>query len=229
MSSTVTRTITSTPYGPGGQAPPPTGTITIEPTAWSWDGGSLPPESGQAGNNPTEGDCNKPANAWSIVGWVDYEFCRMFFAFTWRPGIHSATLAAWPTRYATYEPMRSLGQMDNDKRLIQTELATYNLGSGGLQSQAPDPSKDLRPAANSPWNGGQINLQSGGTTYSKYCSLQFSDTIGTGKAMEGFCFVLNLLAAKKLLWIYQAVINLASVSIASASIYNIVKIRLRYQ
>lgn len=229
---TSTQVSTSTPYGPSQPGtstagPTPTGTLTPGfGDGGEWDGGNMPPGSGEGGNNPAMGDCNRPANAWSIVAWVDYEFCRLFYAVSWQPQ-HSATLAAWPTRYANYEPMASSQRWSDEVNVISTEASSYswagpNIGTGG------DP-EAFQPGPSSPWNGGSISLtEAPDTTYQAWCSASLEDVVGSG-VMQGVCFVINLLRAKQLLWIFQAVINVCSVIIASSSIYNIIKIRLRYQ
>jgi hypothetical protein len=195
----------------------------------------MPPDNGTrvpGGDGPggpgedVDGYCSRPVNPWSIAWWIDYEFCRLEWAVSLHP-YHAVTMAAVPTRYATYAIMRQANEMQQELNQVKTEVAVYDFDTVTIGSQ-PD-SETFQPDSSSPWNGGRWSLhsdQSMPMSYTGYCSAAIRDVVGT-RVMDGFCFALNVMREKKLLWIFQAVINVVSIAIIGDSIAKILRVRAK--
>lgn len=171
--------------------------------------------------DPSTGDlnCPKPANAWSLAAWLDYERCVLEEYVWWGPG-QQATAQAIPTLFAGKEPFYTIGQVRSIVGGMQTEVATVQWGNTGM-SGVNDPIntdpryilKQLNPGQNDPWSGvGKftINLGSSNPAITTYCSNQlsgfFSKYLG-----DGLCYVLNLaMAIGYLPWV-QLLVNLLAI------------------
>lgn len=232
-----TRTVT-----PGGTVGPgPTGTLPIpsgvpNPTnpvyGTSTPGTALPPGTpcppGQQctwtpGDYPVDpyigpgGDliCPKPANAWSLAAWLDYERC-MIEQFVWWGPSQQATLQAIPTLLSSKEPFNTIGQISDGVQKMQTEVATVQWGSSGMVGMndpvTQSPNQILKPlifGQSDPWGTGRINLglHASSPALSVYCSTKLSSLL-SARLSEGMCFALNLMMGIGYLPWIQMLVNI---------------------
>lgn len=213
-----TTTITRTPYGT-----PYNGTVTVDPNATGTPqpGGDYPPD----GNNPSMGDCNKPVNQWSLAWWLDYEVCRVLYAFSWQPG-HSATLVAIPAAANNYEPFASARRIGDGVNSVQTAVATAIIGNDAFVSHStltPNPNMFKAPA-NSPWNGAPFTVpnmdprKQTTSQFSTVCNHRMLTVIGSTMA-PGFCFALNMIRDLGLLIWFQVLLDILAVMSLVRSIF----------
>ena len=212
-----TATRTKTPYGtPGGPEGPntltpnplisatPNGTPGVQSTSIF---GDLPPitdgNPGEHGEN-----CDRPVNPWSLSWWVDYEFCRLFYAVSWQPR-HSATLSALPALANDREPLRSVARIQVGIVAAQTEIAgaLATDPNGPTVGQYADPNT-WKAQANGPWNGGPFpKFGPEGNTghFTTYCNAKVASQFGS-YIKPGFCLALNILReVGALIWFQVAI------------------------
>jgi phage tail protein X len=188
--------------------------------------GDYPP----GNDEPGTGDCSRPANQWSLAWWLDYEVCRVLYAFSWQP-VHSATMVAMPGIANTYEPFRSAYEIGEGIAAMQTEIATAVYGStpyvntGGPQTPIPDM---FKAPANSPWNGAPLTIpdldpkRTTTSQFSTYCNHRMLTVLGSVMT-PGYCFVLNMLRDLGVLIWFQLLIDIFAVMSVIRQILSTIK------
>jgi len=157
-----------------------------------------------------DNDCKRPRSYLEISHWIDYEKCEGFKYVAWCPE-HSATIVAIPTMFNDHEPFGMVGEMSDAKDAVTTIIAQYDWENTGLEGQRDAPDDEMFTGdlpADSPWNGGDVDLTDDSVVYSTVCEWQLEAVLGS-RLSVAVCFIFNILYQLALMPYLQLFINLS--------------------
>lgn len=162
---------------------------------------------------------SNPASAFAY--WIDYERCQIEKYVAWCP-YHQATIEAVPTMYANVEPIGSYREVKESLTTIREEIDKYDWDSTGIvgyvdgkpvtvHDQLADYGDFFDLAANSPYNGGEINIMGDSSSgASTYCEFSLEPAVGTMLA-SSMCFMWNTLYRLGIMPWLQLFVNLSAI------------------
>jgi hypothetical protein len=155
-------------------------------------------------------DCQRPQNGYDMANWLEYSQCMMLSYGEWSPNAQ-ATMEAWPTLFAGYEPLGSINEAQNTLNGLMGMVKSIDTSAGGLPGTNEQPEIGAFFGTEpGPWTTGQWTFNTNtGTRPNMACNVRITGFIG--QLASGFCWFFQILAEKGVMAWVQLFINIASI------------------